>query len=85
MLNCFRDPSNVYDSLGEAYMKSGDKEKAVINYEKSLDVNPENNNAGRCEEVGVEIIESVTRRTTKTFGTKFHEEKYSCLVKGLHQ
>ena len=41
----FPGSSNVYDSLGEAYMKSGDKEKAVINYEKSLELNPENNNA----------------------------------------
>jgi pimeloyl-ACP methyl ester carboxylesterase len=37
--------ANVYDSLGEAYMKSGDKEKALENYKKSLEINPENGNA----------------------------------------
>lgn len=35
---------NVYDSLGEAYMESGDKELAIKNYEKSLELNPDNKN-----------------------------------------
>lgn len=37
--------SNVYDSLGEAYMKNGDKGLAIENYEKSLKLNPANLNA----------------------------------------
>ena len=41
----FPRSSNVYDSLGEAYMKQGDTEKAIINYEKSLELNPDNTNA----------------------------------------
>jgi CubicO group peptidase (beta-lactamase class C family) len=36
---------NVYDSLGEAYMTRGDTEAAIHNYEKSLELNPENENA----------------------------------------
>jgi CubicO group peptidase (beta-lactamase class C family) len=36
--------SNVYDSLGEAYMKNGDKELAIQNYKKSLELNPKNEN-----------------------------------------
>jgi tetratricopeptide (TPR) repeat protein len=36
---------NVYDSLGEAFMKNGDKQLAIQNYTKSLDLNPKNNNA----------------------------------------
>jgi predicted alpha/beta superfamily hydrolase len=36
---------NVYDSLGEAYMKNGQKELAITNYKKSLKLNPENKNA----------------------------------------
>jgi ankyrin repeat protein/tetratricopeptide (TPR) repeat protein len=36
---------NVYDSLGEAYMKNGDDELAIRNYEKSLERNPGNDNA----------------------------------------
>jgi len=37
--------SNVYDSLGEAYMKNGQKEEAIKNYEKSLELDPDNSNA----------------------------------------
>jgi Flp pilus assembly protein TadD len=37
--------SNVYDSLGEAYMANGDKELAVTNYKKSLEMDPHNQNA----------------------------------------
>jgi CubicO group peptidase (beta-lactamase class C family) len=33
---------NVYDSLGEAYMNDGDKKLAIVNYERSLDLNPSN-------------------------------------------
>ena len=36
--------SNVYDSLGEAYMKTGQKDLAIANYEKSLQLNPKNQN-----------------------------------------
>ncbi|MGH9903078.1 MAG: serine hydrolase, partial [Pyrinomonadaceae bacterium] len=36
---------NTYDSLGEAYMVSGDKELAVKNYKRSLELNPQNANA----------------------------------------
>jgi CubicO group peptidase (beta-lactamase class C family) len=36
---------NVYDSLGEAYARKGDKELAISNYKRSLDLYPENENA----------------------------------------
>ncbi len=36
---------NTYDSLAEAYMTNGDKELAVANYKKSLELNPKNSNA----------------------------------------
>ena len=32
--------ANVYDSLGEAYMLRGDKEKAIENYQKALALDP---------------------------------------------
>jgi CubicO group peptidase (beta-lactamase class C family) len=35
---------NSYDSLGEAYMKTGQKDLAIKNYEKSLELNPKNEN-----------------------------------------
>jgi Tfp pilus assembly protein PilF len=41
----YPDSWNVYDSLAEAYMTDGDNELAVKNYEKSLELNPENSNA----------------------------------------
>jgi len=36
---------NVYDSLGEAYLKDGQKDLAIKNYEKSLELDPNNSNA----------------------------------------
>jgi CubicO group peptidase (beta-lactamase class C family)/predicted transcriptional regulator YdeE len=36
---------NVYDSLGEAYAKTGQKDLAIQNYEKSLQLDPKNQNA----------------------------------------
>jgi TolA-binding protein len=37
--------ANTYDSLGEAYMLDGDKELAIRNYKRSLELNPQNTNA----------------------------------------
>ncbi len=39
------DAWNVYDSLGEGLAESGDVAAAIRNYEKSLELNPENENA----------------------------------------
>jgi hypothetical protein len=36
---------NVYDSLGEAYAVKGSNDEAVVNFEKSLKINPKNKNA----------------------------------------
>ena len=41
----FPKSSNVYDSLGEAYMQDGDIDEAIRNYAKSLELNPQNSNA----------------------------------------
>ena len=35
----------MYDSLGEAYAAAGKKELAIENYEKSLHLDPKNDNA----------------------------------------
>jgi tetratricopeptide (TPR) repeat protein len=37
--------ANVYDSLGEAYMINGDKELAIRNYQRAVELNPQNANA----------------------------------------
>jgi len=46
-MNCDAYPNsfNAFDSLGEAYMRMGDKQSAIINYRKSLALDPENANA----------------------------------------
>ena len=36
---------NVYDSLAEGHMERGEKELAISNFKKSLEMNPKNNNA----------------------------------------
>jgi tetratricopeptide (TPR) repeat protein len=37
--------ADVYDSLGEAYMKNGQKDNAIESFEKSLELNPNNEDA----------------------------------------
>lgn len=44
MVESFPRSSNAYDSLGEGYMLSGDKENAITNYQKSVELNPNNEN-----------------------------------------
>jgi tetratricopeptide (TPR) repeat protein len=38
----YPNSGNVYDSLAEAYEKSGQKDLAVANYRKSLEIDPKN-------------------------------------------
>jgi len=38
----YPNSANAYDSLGEAYLTAGDKELAIRNYEKSVELNPKN-------------------------------------------
>jgi uncharacterized membrane protein len=44
-VEAYPQSSNVYDSLGEAYMDDGDKPLAIANYQKSLELNPKNRGA----------------------------------------
>jgi tetratricopeptide (TPR) repeat protein len=44
-VEAFPNSSNVYDSLGEAHMAAGDKALAIQNYERSLQLNPDNQGA----------------------------------------
>ena len=41
----FPQSANVYDSLGESYAVAGNKELALTNYRKSLELDPKNTNA----------------------------------------
>ena len=49
---------NVYDSLGEMYMANGDKDLAIANYKKSVELNPENNN-------GLEMLKKLEARPSQ--------------------
>jgi CubicO group peptidase (beta-lactamase class C family)/Tfp pilus assembly protein PilF len=39
-VSAFPKSANVYDSLGEAYLKSGNKQQAIENYTKALEIDP---------------------------------------------
>jgi hypothetical protein len=71
----FPKSSNSYDSLGEAYLKNGDKELSLVNYQKSLALNPENFNA----EDQIERIKFPDRKPevpTKKFARIFSDQDY---------
>ena len=38
----FPQAFNTYDSLGDAYLENGDKQLAIQNYKKVLELNPKN-------------------------------------------
>jgi uncharacterized membrane protein len=44
-VEAYPQSSNVYDSLGEAYMDEGNKPEAIANYQESLRRNPKNGGA----------------------------------------
>ena len=41
----YPDSFKVYDSYAEACVKIGETDLAILNYSKSLELNPQNNNA----------------------------------------
>ena len=41
----YPNSANAFDSLGDAFVEKGDKASAIVNYEKSLQLNPRNGNA----------------------------------------
>ena len=55
-VDMFPASSNVYDSYGEALLKNGDKDLAIENYKKSVEINPGNSNGIQAlEKMGVKI------------------------------
>ncbi len=45
----------MHDSLGEAYVTQGDRERAIASYRRSLELDPGNINANEIlQELGVE-------------------------------
>jgi tetratricopeptide (TPR) repeat protein len=49
-VEAYPDSANAYDSLAEANMKQGDKESALVNYEKALAIDPGNSHAAEMLE-----------------------------------
>jgi Flp pilus assembly protein TadD len=44
-VDSFPQSANGYDSLAEAFMIRGDRDAAIVNYKKSLELDPRNSNA----------------------------------------
>ena len=55
-VNEYPNASNPYDSLGEAYLSVGDTSAAILAYERSVQLDPKNNN-------GIEVLRRLSRRT----------------------
>ncbi|MGA9291696.1 MAG: serine hydrolase [Ignavibacteriaceae bacterium] len=54
-VRAYPESFNVYDSYGEALMAAGNKEGAIKNYKKSLELNPHNlNGIEKLKELGVD-------------------------------
>jgi CubicO group peptidase (beta-lactamase class C family) len=53
-VEAFPKSGNVYDSLGEAYLKDGDKKFAILNYKKSVQLDPKNAN-------GKKVLEEISK------------------------
>lgn len=51
-VEAFPKSGNVYDSLGEAYLEAGEKELAIKNYARSVEIDPDNVN-------GLKILEEL--------------------------
>ncbi|MFH1194788.1 MAG: serine hydrolase [bacterium] len=61
-IEAYPNSGNVYDSMGEAYMKKGDNELAIVNYKKSLELSPGNGNAKKMlAKLGIEIKEETVK------------------------
>jgi len=50
MVEEFPPSASTYDSRGEAYMRAGNKELAIADYRRSLELNPNNKNATKMLE-----------------------------------
>lgn len=47
----YPDSFNTYDSLGDFYATSGDKKKAILNYKKSIELNPNSMSKEKLKEL----------------------------------
>ena len=58
-MEAFPKSSNVYDSYAEVLLKSGDREGAIVNYKKSLELNPRSQSGiAALRNLGVAVAEN---------------------------
>ena len=72
----FPKSANVYDSYGEAWLKKGEKDSAIVYYKKSLELNPRNQGGIKAlKELGVDVDEKkdadVSEVTLKQYVGKY--------------
>ncbi|MCG8577164.1 MAG: S41 family peptidase [Flavobacteriales bacterium] len=82
----FPHSSNAYDSLGEAYLALGNEELSLLNYEKSLELNPDNFNAeDQIERIKFpdKIPEKPADKFFKTYTVKEYREDLDQLAQKL--
>ena len=66
-VDSYSQSANAYDSLAEAYLVNGNKELAIKNYERSLELNPANSNAVEMlKNLDAEELESDCRTVIRT-------------------
>jgi CubicO group peptidase (beta-lactamase class C family) len=78
----FPDSANVYDSLAEATMKSGDDEQAILLYKKVIETAPRDKRADKAflERLATgarERMEKLEKRMKRRLGGREAEERYS--------
>ncbi len=76
--------ANSYDSLAEAYLKKGNREAALTNYEKSLAMNPENFNAEDYIEK-IKFPEKKPLTPSEKFSKKYTYAQYISDLDQLYQ
>ena len=65
-IEAFPNAYNVYDSYGEALLIKGDKEKAIENYKKSVQLHPGNENGKKVlKELGISIDDIIVKVPTE--------------------
>jgi len=71
----FPKSSNAYDNLGEGYLKNGNRELSLANYEQSLALDPENFNA-EDQIAGIKFPDRVPDKPAEKFTKKFSAKAY---------
>jgi tetratricopeptide (TPR) repeat protein len=80
------ESGNALDSLGEAYMKSGQKQLAIESYKKSLEKDPSNENAKqKLKDLGGDTPAAWSGEAREANGKRTIEEKAPSSGRCLHR